>query len=453
MRITARKAAIIMALAAHAGLATEVASVVEHEETGKKTVTEEAWNVHGQATLVPQGHGGFASPYHSAETSLLPTGELNTSFTATLYAGARAWKGAEIYLNPEIGAGTGISNSHGIAGFTNAEIYRVGDDAKPKPYLSRVFLRQTIGLGGPQENIEAGPNQIATRMDVSRVTFTLGKFSLNDMFDNNAYAHDPRTQFLNWALMDNGAWDYAADTRGYTWGVVVELNQKDWAVRLGSVMIPISANQMDLEYNLGKARGDNAELEYRYELFRRPGRVRLLGFVNQARMGKYRRAIAEAAASGTVPKIETTRDFTTKYGLGLNFQQELSDDVGAFLRLGWNDGATETWAFTEIDRALSLGVNVKGRFWGRPADTVGLAYVLNGLSDAHADYLRAGGSGFMVGDGKVSYALEQIVEVFYALKPLDALALSLDLQEVFNPAYNRDRGPVTVVSGRIHAEL
>jgi len=417
---------------------------------GERSFKEESWNLHAQATVIPQGHLAITSPYSLPGSSLSSQSELNTSVTSTLFTGAKLWSGMEGYLNPEVTAGSGISGVHGIAGFPNGEIYRVGDSAAPRLALSRIYLRQTFGLGGEKEKIEGGPNQLASRQDISRVSVTMGKFSLNDAFDNNAYSHDPRSQFMNWALMDNGAWDYAADTRGYSWGFVVEFNQRDWAVRLASVLEPVSANMMELDTNISQAHGDNLEFEYRYDLWKRPGKARVLAFWNHARMGNYQTTLNDPSLG---MNVTNSRTYCGKYGFGLNFEQELTDDVGGFVRLGWNDGATETWAFTEIDQAMSLGVSIKGSLWGRPRDNLGIAYLWNSLSNAHANYLRAGGIGFMVGDGKLNFSPEQIIELYYALKPIEAISLSADLQQVFNPGYNQDRGPVTVISARVHAEL
>jgi high affinity Mn2+ porin len=405
------------------------------------------WNLHGQATLTPQAHPGFASLYNNPLISFDSQADAKTSFTATVFAGVRPWKNTEIYLNPEFAAGAGLSNSHGIAGFPNAEIYRVGDSASLRGFISRLYWRQTIPLGGPKERIEDAANTLATTTDVSRLTITFGKFSLNDFFDGNRYAHDPRTQFLNWSLMDNGAWDYAADTRGYTYGIHLDLNQERWALRFASVMIPFSANQLDLDADVARARGDNLEFEYRYSFRERPGKVRALAFLNSARMGNYVRATADPALD-----LLASRSYSHKYGFGLGIEQELTASLGLFARLGWNDGATETWAFTEVDQTASIGLSLRGSGWKRENDVLGFAYIANGISGDHAAFLRAGGHGFMVGDGGLHYGAEQILELYYALS-LEPAHISFDFQQVFNPGYNQDRGPVSVVALRLHAEI
>jgi high affinity Mn2+ porin len=250
--------------------------------------------------------------------------------------------------------------------------------------------------------------------------------------------------------MDNGAWDYAADTRGYTWGLMVELNQPDWSIRVASVLVPTVANGIDFDTNIGQARGDNLELEYRYALARRPGKARFVAYANRAHMGSYGESLT---LSPIKPDITQTRDYRTKYGLGINLEQELTDELGLFSRLGWNDGTTETWAFTEIDRTVSLGAALRGVAWKRPDDVAGLALILNGLSGPHAAYLAAGGYGFIIGDGALSYALEEIVETYYSAQLLKQLSASLDFQWVNHPAYNEARGSVGIFAGRVHLEF
>ena len=409
---------------------------------------EERWGVHVQATTVSQWHRAFPEQY-SGPNSLSSSPEFRTSLTSTLFAGARLWPGAELYVNPELAGGSGFSHTLGVAGFPNGEIYRV-DTPTPKVFLARLFLRQTFGLGGGRERVESDQNQLAGTYDQRRFTLTLGKFSLTDLFDDNAYSHDARTQFLNWSLMDNGAWDYAADTRGYTWGVALELQQPRWALRVATVMVPQKANQMALDHHLSKAHGDNAEFEYRYAVQQHPGKLRLSTYANHAHMGSYRETIDNPALG---MDITLSRQYRVKYGYGLNIEQELFPDVGAFLRIGWNDGRTETWAFTEIDQTVSFGISLKGPRWKRPEDTVGVAAAINGLSANHADYLKAGGVGFIIGDGRLSYAPEQILETYYLWKPFSRIGVTADFQFVDHPAYNRDRGPVYIAGGRLNYEF
>ena len=409
---------------------------------------EQSSNLHVQSTIVSQEHGGFPSSY-SGQNSLSSSYDEQTSITWTVFGGLRLWKGAEFYVNPELAGGSGFNKTTGIAGFPNGEIYRV-DDPSPKWNLARLYLKQSFGFGGDQEQIKDDKNQLAESLDVKRFTVVLGKFALNDFFDSNAYSHDPRTQFLNWALMDYGAWDYAADTRGYSWGLYLEFNEPKWTIRFASVMVPLKANQMEMDTNFPAARGDNLEFEYRYSLSERPGVSRLLLYENHANMGNYRTTINTPSYNMDVTQ---SRSMSVKYGVGVSAEQAITSDLGAFLRASWDDGHTETWAFTEIDRSLSVGLSLKGTSWKRDADTAGIALIANGLSEDHKDYLAAGGYGFIVGDGRLNYAPEEIGELYYRFKLKDGLDFSGDFQFVQNPAYNADRGPVSIASMRVHYEM
>lgn len=425
------------------------------------TSINENWSIHFQATSLSQFHPSFTSPY-SGTNSLSGQAETRTSLTSTLFLGRSLWKGGEIYFNPELSVGSGVSDSHGVAGYTNGEVYRV-DNPDPKVNLSRLYFKQVLRLGGEAETIEADKNQLLARVNAKRLTVIGGKFSLNDFFDNNSYSHDPRTQFMNWALMDNGAWDYAADTRGYTWALMVEYHDPKWSIRLATAMEPKEANQMDLDTNIAQAHGENLEIEYHYQILNYPGypgsgypgTARLLGYMNHAHMGSYEETLSNPAFGMDITR---TRDYRTKYGLGLNLEQEITPDLGVFSRIGWGDGSTETWAFTEIDYTVSVGASLKGSAWHRPRDVIGLALIMNGLSKAHADYLTSGGYGFIIGDGKLNYAPEQIIEAYYLWKPFSGQPLhdfnvSGDLQFVNHPAYNQDRGPVWMYAARLHYEL
>lgn len=423
---------------------------VAHAEdfNSKVKIPTEDWSLHFQATTVPQGHPGFRAEYNGAN-SLLSLPEFKTSLTSTLFLGRRLWKGSEAYVNPEISAGKGVSSTLGVAGFPNGEIYRV-DTPSPKFNLSRLYLKQIFALSNEIEHAGAEINQLRGDMPLRRLTLIAGKFSLNDFFDRNAFSHDPRTQFLNWALMDNGAWDYAADTRGYTWSIYLEYNQEKWSVRLATAMEPKQANKMELDSNIAHAHGDQIEIEHRYQIHTHPGAIRLLGYMNHAHMGSYVETLANPDYNRD---ITLTRAYRTKYGFGLNAEQEITPDLGVFTRIGWNDGQTETWAFTEIDRTLSFGMNLKGTSWGRVEDVVGLALIINGLSSKHAEYLAAGGYGFIIGSGRLTYAPEQITEAFYLWKPFTHLGVTPDFQFVNHPAYNQDRGPVFFYAVRVHYEI
>ncbi len=409
---------------------------------------EEAYSLHAQATYVTQTHDAFGAAYSGAN-SLRPVSETKDSLSATLFLAARLWPGAELYVDPEVIKGRGLSNVTGIAGFPNGDVARVGN-GDWKLYHARIFVRQTWGLDDEREAVAPDQHQLGGTQDPRRIVLSAGNFSAADLFDDNSYSHDPRTQFLNWSLMANGAWDYPADARGYTNGVVLEWIERTFALRAGVMMMPIDANQLPLDQRLSVAHGVVVEGERAFAFGGRPGKLRLLAYLNRANMGSYRAALE----GGTVPPdVTATRTTRNKYGFGLNLEQQLNDDAGAFARLGWNDGATETWCFTEIDRTASAGVSLKGTAWGRADDTLGVAVVGNGLSGAHRDYLAAGGYGFMLGDGRLNYRVEAIVETFYSLAIVDKLALSADYQRVWHPAYNADRGSVNVWSVRIHYEF
>jgi high affinity Mn2+ porin len=406
------------------------------------------WSVHAQATAVGEAHSSFAAAY-SGTNSLDPRSETKPSLTTTLFLGLRVWNSLELFANPEVAGGKGFSNVLGMAGFPNGEITRVTKPV-PRPYLSRIFIRQTWGLGGDREQVQDGANQLAGSQAVSRLTLTFGKIAAPDIFDTNSYSHDPRIQFMNWALMENGVWDYPADTRGYTWGGALELNLPHWAFRAGSFLVSTYANGMPMDRHFRRNNGEVVELEARRNPFGHAGKVKLLAYVNHAHMGNYRLAILEDPTAPNI--IKTQRSDTPKYGLGLDVEQSLSPSVGAFLRAGWDDGRTETWEFTEIDRTLHGGVEVHGIHWHRPHDAVGVAGVVNGVSRDHRDYLGAGGYGFILGDGRLNYALERIPEAYYAWHLQPMLTLTVDYQFCANPAYNRDRGPVSIWGIRLHWE-
>ncbi len=413
---------------------------------------DETATFHFQTTTVTQEHPGFSAKY-SGLNSLTTAEDNQTSVTFTAFAGLRLLKSLEFYINPELAGGSGFNQTKGIAGFPNGEIYRV-DDPTPKWNLARLVLKQTFELGDEKEEIKDDKNQLATNESVKRLTLTFGKFALNDYFDNNTYSHDPRTQFLNWALMDSAAWDYAADTRGYSWGFYLEFNQPSWTIRLASVLVPKQANQLEMETDFPRFRGDNLEYERRYKIANQQGAFRVLLYENHANMGNYRSTLdTQVGLPGNSIDVTKTRALSVKYGIGFNVEQAITSDLGLFARASRNDGHTETWAFTEVDEALSFGASLKGRKWRRENDTAGLAFMSNGLSDDHKAYLAAGGYGFMIGDGKLSYSPELIGELYYLYKVIPGLDLSSDYQFLANPAYNSERGPVSIFSIRVHYEI
>jgi high affinity Mn2+ porin len=308
-----------------------------------------------------------------------------------------------------------------------------------------------FGLGGDQEKVESDENQLAGYQDARRITVWLGKIAAPDFFDNNTYSHDPRTQFMNESLMDDSAWDYPADTRGYTIGGVIEYNEPAWAIRYGVFQEPHTANGGTLDPHVPQALGQAVELENRWSLKDQPGVIRTMAYANVAHMGNYREAIAEAGPGG-IPNIALARTYDVKYGFSISAEQAITSDLGIWGRGGWNNGQTESWAFTEVDDLGSLGISLKGTAWHRPDDVFGFAGAIAGLSDAHKDYLAAGGLGFIIGDGQLSYAPEEVLETYYNCKIADGIFITPDAQFINNPAYNSARGPVGIFGLRVHVE-
>jgi hypothetical protein len=411
-------------------------------------VQDEAYGAKFQTTYVWERKYPFGAAY-TGPNSLSPDIEKSYSFTATAALGARTWRGGEVYFDPEVTQGVPLSRLTGLGGFTNGEIQRTTGPT-PTLYAARLFVRQTWGLGGGRETVESDANQLAGSAEQRRLVLTAGKLSVQDLFDDNAYSHDARTQFLNWSLGTYGAYDFAADARGYSWGFALEYFDETWALRAGRFMMPKESNGLALNPQIFQSFGDQIELERLHTLGGQPGKLRLLAFRNQADMGGYRDAIADASGSGAPPDLATSRKKRVKYGFGVNLEQSVSSSAGAFARASWNNGEAETFAFTEIDRSISAGVLIKGAAWNRVADSIGVAFVRNGVSGPHRDYLAAGGLGFFLGDGQLRYASEDIFETFYSLGLVKDAWLSVDFQRVFNPAYNADRGPVSVASARFH---
>jgi len=420
----------------------------DQEPDDKAKEKKEPWySVHEQGTIVTQVHDHFHALY-TGPNSLLPVEPSATSETATLFLDTRLWHGADLVFNPEIAGGRGLSNTLGLAGFPNGDISRVGE-IQPTPYIARLFVRQAWGLGGEQEKVEDNANQIAGIRDRDRVTLIVGKMSATDFFDNNRYSHDPRTQFENWSIMYDGAWDYPANVRGYDYGVVLDLTTVFWAVRYGIFGEPALANGTAIDPHILDANGQILELQENYCLNDCPGVVREWVYLNHAHMGNYREALEEMPVN---PDITLTRAYRFKYGIGANLEQQLTRELGLFLKVGWNDGHTETWAFTEIDETAAVGLLLKGKHWRRPNDEVGLAFVINGLSREHRDYLAAGGLGFIIGDGRLNYGPEEILETYYNWQLVKGINVALDFQGVEHPAFNRDRGPVAIGAILVHFE-
>ena len=409
----------------------------------------ENYSIHGQFTLVEQYHPSFASPYRGAN-SFDPGNRGNETTDATLFAGIRLWDDIEFYVDPEIDQGFGLSNTLGVAGFTSGEAYKVGA-ADPYIRIPRAFFRRSFGLGGDVETVNPDQNQLGGTRSADNLTFTIGKFSVTDIFDTNSLAHDPKSDFLNWSLIDTGAFDYAADAWGYSYGVTAEWTQDWWTLRAGLFDLSRVPNTTQLVRGFGQYELVS-ELEMRHDLLGAPGTVKLLGWLNRGRMGSYSDAVALGLATHSVPDTALVRRPADRGGFVLNAEQKIDGNLSAVLRFGFDDGSKEAFEFTEINRTIALGLSLKGGAWGRADDTVGLAGVDNAMSRAGQDYFAAGGLGILIGDGALPrYDDEVILEAYYSAAATDWMALSLDYQWIANPAYNAERGPVSVFGVRLHA--
>ena len=408
------------------------------------------WTAALQSTYVWQRKLAFDAPY-SGPKSLTTSAENGYTLTATLFVGARPWPGGELFVNPEIIQSQELSELHGLAGLSNGEAQKSGGPTATL-YRARAFLRQTFALGGEESPVETAPNQLGGAVASRRLVLTVGNFSYADVFDGSSYAHDPRTQFLNWSLMAYGASDYAADVRGYTLGIALEYYLDDWAFRIGRFAVPRQSNGLALDLDLLAHHGDAIEVEHAHVLFGLPGKLRALGFRNEARMGSFRDALGYAAIHGGAPDVANVRREQAKLGFGAGFEQNVLSDVALFGRFSVNDGRTETYEFTEIERSLTMGASMKGARWSRSGDTLGVAWVQNELSADHRAYVTADGAGLFIGDGAIRYRPERILEAYYSLAAFKGFWVTLDAQRVANPAYNADRGPVNIVGCRFHAE-
>ena len=417
----------------------------------------------GQANIIFQAHGPFHSPYQGTN-SLLGRGEYKTSLVGTLFLGYELVKDPSRHLeaiyDEESAGGRGISEALGLAGFTNLDVVR-NPNLGPVPYLARVELHQTIGLSSKMVEADRGPFSLATEVPERRLELRAGKMGLPDTFDLNSVGTDSHLQFLNWTIDNNGAYDYAADTRGYTYGAIAEYDDKDWSARYGVALMPTVANGITLDWSLKRASGQNMEVEWRHNLLGglvspdRKGTVRVLSYVNHAHMGLYRDAVkAYLAGVDATPDITKHETFgSVKYGFGLNAEQELTDDLRVFGRFGWNEGQHESFAYTEVDQTVEFGGDFAGSRWKRTDDKIGLAFVSNAIKRDHQEYLKLGGLGFLLGDGRLNYAREDILEGYYDLHAWRGVFYALDAQYVTHPGYNQDRGPVLVESVRMHVDF
>jgi len=411
---------------------------------------DEVWAIHGQATLTEQYHPAFRAEYTGPQ-SLDPGSRGDETFDAGLYAGLRPWSGAEIWVNPEIDQGFGLSNTLGVAAFPSAEAYKVGE---PDPYVRvpRLFFRQTVDLGGARQKTDPDLATLGATTTANRMVFTLGKFGVGDVFDTNAYAHDPRQDFLNWAMVDTGSFDYAADAWGFSYGAAVEWYQRFWTLRAGVFTLSTVPNSKALDTNFDQVQYI-AEAEERHRLWGQDGKLKLLGFLSRARMGDFNDAIALAEQTGTAADIAAVRKYRSRAGIALNLEQAISDQIGIFVRAGDSEGGREAYEFTDIDKSFAIGLSWQGKDWGRPDDTFGLAGVIDDISRRDKNFLNDGGLGILVGDGKLlNSAPEQVVETYYSFAVRKYLHISADYQFINNPAYNRDRGPVSVLGARVHLQ-
>lgn len=407
------------------------------------------WVVLGQATFVDQYHPGFHSPYRGTN-SLDPGSRGNETFDATVFLGVRLWQGGEFWIDPEIDQGFGLSGTLGIAAFPSGEAYKVGS-ATPYGRVPEIFFRQSFALGGAQMPVETEANHLSEVETTDRLVITAGKFSVIDIFDTNIYAHDPKTDFMNWAIIDLGAFDYAADAWGYSYGLAGELTQSAVTFRAGVFDMSRIPNGPALVRGFGYYEMDG-EVELRHRIFALPGSIKILGFANRARMGSYADAVHLAEQNGTIPGTALVRRYAWRPGFALNVAQALTDDLGFFLRASANDGREENYEFTDMNRSVATGLSLGGQSWSRPNDRAGLATETGFLSPEARDYFALGGLGTLIGDGRLHYGPERVLEMFYGAALPKSLALTGDYQFVDHPAYNRDRGPVSIFALRLHGE-
>jgi len=412
------------------------------------TAAPEVWALHGQATFVDQYHPAFRAEF-SGPDSLNSGSRGNETIDTTLYAGVRPWQGGEVWVNPEVDQGFGLDNTLGVAGFPSAEAYKVGAQ-DPYVRIPRLFFRQTFNLGGAATKIDPDLNVLGDTETANRIVVTAGKFSVTDVFDTNAYAHDPRQDFLNWAIVDTGTFDYAADAWGYSYGVAAEWYQGRWTLRTGGFALSRVPNSAALDTN-----GDQVqfidEVEERHTLWGESGKLKLLGFLTRGRMGDYNDAIALSEQNGLPPSVALVRNYKSRTGIALNFEQAITSQIGMFARTGLAEGGREPYEFTDIDKTVAIGVSISGAAWGRPDDTLGLASVLNDISRREKNYLAAGGLGILIGDGALPLSgPEQVTESYCSFAITHNFHLSVDYQYVNNPAYDRLRGPASVIAVRLH---
>jgi high affinity Mn2+ porin len=440
---------------------------------GKHDLHHERWNAYGQFTYISSWKAPFSAAYtnlNGSNHSLLAESEHSFTATATLFLGVALWRGGEVYVVPEMISSRPLSGLVGLgASIQNFELQKQGS-ITPGVYLSRAYLTQTIGLGGSRVERTSGPMQLGSTVDSRRLLLAIGTYSILDFFDRNSVVGDPRRQFFNMAFLSHGAYDFAADSRGYTFGGLFELHIDDWALRAGRFAAPKQPNQLELDFHLDRFYSDQAELEHSHRIAGRPGVVRLLGYRNRENTGAFADAVRAyeadpgknaaactsfnyGSANASAPDLCWAREPRVKIGLGVSFEQQLTRDVGAFARAMVSDGRSEVYSFTSSDSSASVGLVVHGGPWHRPADVLGSAYAASWISSAHAQYLALGGVDGFIGDGALRRGSERVFELFYSLNLYRSIAVSGDYQHISNPAYNADRGPLNVLSARVHAEF
>jgi high affinity Mn2+ porin len=412
------------------------------------------WWISGQANWISQWHPSFRSPYQGVN-SLPPQAQDATSRVLTLFTGLRLTGSTELLCDVQESAGHGIGEALGLAGATNLDVVRNPTLSKA-PYIARLMWHQIIPLSRESATSARTPFSLFSTLPVRRLELRFGKFGMADFFDVNTYGSDSTLQFMNWTVDNSGAYDYAADTRGFTFGAMLEYHDRRWAVRFAEGLMPKVANGIHLDADVGRARAENAEFELHGTVIRhQEGIIRFLSFVNHANMGSYREAIDNFLAGKTTrPEITAHPLKTTiKYGFGVNFEQPLNGWMGVFGRWGWNEGRHESFAYTEVDETAEIGIGASGKRWRRKFDRAGLVFVTNGISRDHQQYLALGGLGFLLGDGRLNYGRENIIETYYTLHMWRGIYPSFGLQHINNPGYNRDRGPVIVPTLRLHLEF
>ena len=430
----------------------EIPTMLPHPETDR------IW-VSGQANFISQWHPAFHSPYQG-KNSLTPEAQDATSRVLTVYTGLRLTSTTELLCDAQESGGHGIGEALGLGGATNLDVVRNPSLSK-LPYIARLMWHQIVPLGGAKQPQQRNQYSLFSTLPERRLEIRFGKLSLADFFDNNSYGTDSNLQFMNWTVDNNGAWDYAADTRGYTYAALFEYHDKFGVIRFAEALMPKVANGINLDADLARARGENLEVELHGHVRRlQPGILRLLTFVNHANMGVYNQAVDNFLESQKTATPESAPDITAhpprttvKYGFGINFEQPITNWIGVFGRWGWNEGQHESYAYTEVDQTDEFGIGGDGKRWGRKFDRFGLVFVTNGISRPHQEYLKLGGDGFLLGDGRLNYGRENIVESYYTLHLWRGFYPAFGVQHINNPGYNRDRGPVVVPTLRAHVEF